>query len=110
MERVNEARRNECAPRGPAGLCSHSAVSKHILVVDDEADIREVLHYALKKEGFTVTAVAEGQAEISAAVVPVLVGETMHLSPSWYTAPTAPKAIAWYWLFALGPRSASQRP
>jgi two-component system OmpR family response regulator len=41
-------------------------VSKHILVVDDEAHIREVLHYALKKEGFTVTAVAEGRAAIDA--------------------------------------------
>ena len=36
-------------------------MSKHILVVDDEAHIREVLHYALMKEGFTVTAVAEGR-------------------------------------------------
>jgi two-component system OmpR family response regulator len=41
-------------------------VSKHILVVDDEARIREVLHYALKKEGFTVTAVADGRAAIEA--------------------------------------------
>jgi two-component system OmpR family response regulator len=41
-------------------------VSKHILVVDDEARIREVLHYALKKEGFTVTAVADGPAALAA--------------------------------------------
>jgi len=41
-------------------------VSKHILVVDDEARIREVLHYALKKEGFTVTAVADGRAAVEA--------------------------------------------
>jgi two-component system, OmpR family, response regulator len=41
-------------------------VSKHILVVDDEARIREVLHYALKKEGFTVTAVADGRAAMEA--------------------------------------------
>lgn len=41
-------------------------MSKHILVVDDEARIREVLHYALKKEGFTVTAVADGRAAVDA--------------------------------------------
>ena len=41
-------------------------MSKHILVVDDEARIREVLLYALKKEGFTVTAVADGPAAIAA--------------------------------------------
>jgi two-component system, OmpR family, response regulator len=41
-------------------------VSKHILVVDDEAHIREVLHYALKKEGFAVTAVADGRAALDA--------------------------------------------
>jgi two-component system OmpR family response regulator len=42
-------------------------VSKHILVVDDEARIREVLLYALQKEGYTVTAVADGRAAIEAA-------------------------------------------
>ncbi len=41
-------------------------MSKHILVVDDEARIREVLLYALKKEGFTVTALADGPAAIAA--------------------------------------------
>jgi two-component system OmpR family response regulator len=41
-------------------------MSKHILVVDDEARIREVLLYALEKEGFTVTAVADGPAAIAA--------------------------------------------
>ncbi len=41
-------------------------MSKHILVVDDEARIREVLLYALKKEGFAVTAVADGPAAIAA--------------------------------------------
>jgi two-component system OmpR family response regulator len=41
-------------------------MSKHILVVDDEARIREVLLYALKKEGFSVTAVADGPAALSA--------------------------------------------
>jgi two-component system, OmpR family, response regulator len=40
-------------------------VSKHILVVDDEARIREVVHYALKKEGFTVTTVADGPAALA---------------------------------------------
>jgi two-component system OmpR family response regulator len=39
-------------------------VSKHILVVDDEARIREVLQYALKKEGFTVTCVETGPAAL----------------------------------------------
>jgi two-component system OmpR family response regulator len=41
-------------------------VSKHILVVDDEARIREVVHYALKKEGFLVTAVESGPAALAA--------------------------------------------
>jgi two-component system OmpR family response regulator len=41
-------------------------MSKHILVVDDEARIREVLLYALEKEGFTVTAVADGPAALAA--------------------------------------------
>jgi two-component system, OmpR family, response regulator len=44
-------------------------LSKHILVVDDEARIREVVQYALRKEGYVVTAVAGGRAalEITAA-------------------------------------------
>ncbi|WP_437806307.1 response regulator [Sorangium sp. So ce1078] len=42
-------------------------MSKHILVVDDEARIREVLLYALQKEGYTVTAVADGRAALEAA-------------------------------------------
>ena len=41
-------------------------MSKHILVVDDEARIREVLLYALKKEGFQVTAVADGPSAVAA--------------------------------------------
>jgi two-component system OmpR family response regulator len=41
-------------------------LSKHILVVDDEARIREVLLYALQKEGFAATAVADGKAAIAA--------------------------------------------
>jgi two-component system OmpR family response regulator len=41
-------------------------VSKHILVVDDEARIREVLQYALRKEGFEVTALSDGREAIEA--------------------------------------------
>jgi two-component system OmpR family response regulator len=41
-------------------------MSKHILVADDEARIREVVQYALKKEGFTVTSVADGAAALAA--------------------------------------------
>jgi len=41
-------------------------MSKHILIVDDEARIREVLLYALKKEGFEVTALADGPAAVAA--------------------------------------------
>jgi two-component system OmpR family response regulator len=41
-------------------------VSKHILVVDDEARIREVVLYALQKEGFAVQAVADGPAALEA--------------------------------------------
>jgi two-component system OmpR family response regulator len=40
-------------------------MSKHILVVDDEARIREVLLYALQKDGFRATAVADGPAAIA---------------------------------------------
>jgi len=36
-------------------------VSKRILVVDDEARIREVLDYALRKEGYEVVAVTDGR-------------------------------------------------
>lgn len=43
-------------------------MNKHILVVDDEARIREVLQYALEKEGFRVTAVADGKTAIAAAL------------------------------------------
>jgi two-component system OmpR family response regulator len=39
-------------------------VSKHILVVDDEARIREVLQYALRKEGYEVSAVTDGREAI----------------------------------------------
>ncbi len=41
-------------------------MSKRILVVDDEARIREVLDYALKKEGFEVVAVTDGREAIDA--------------------------------------------
>ena len=37
---------------------------KHILVVDDEAHIREVTQYALEREGFRVTAVGDGRAAL----------------------------------------------
>jgi two-component system OmpR family response regulator len=36
-------------------------VNKHILVVDDEARIREVVEYALKREGFRVTCAPGGK-------------------------------------------------
>ncbi|HMY16054.1 MAG TPA: response regulator [Polyangium sp.] len=39
-------------------------MSKRILVVDDEARIREVLDYALKKEGYDVVAVTDGRQAI----------------------------------------------
>ncbi len=39
-------------------------MSKHILVVDDEARIREVVEYALAKEGFRVSLVADGPSAI----------------------------------------------
>jgi len=41
-------------------------VSKRILVVDDEARIREVLDYALRKEGYEVVAVTDGREAIDA--------------------------------------------
>jgi two-component system OmpR family response regulator len=40
-------------------------VSRRILVIDDEAHIREVVHYALSKDGFDVTAVADGESGLA---------------------------------------------
>jgi two-component system OmpR family response regulator len=40
---------------------------KHILVVDDEARIREVVEYALDREGFRVTLAADGQEALAIA-------------------------------------------
>jgi two-component system, OmpR family, response regulator len=42
------------------------SMSKRILVVDDEARIREVLDYALRKEGYEVVAVTDGREAIDA--------------------------------------------
>jgi len=41
-------------------------VSRHILVVDDEARIREVVQYALEREGFRVDAVDDGSKALDA--------------------------------------------
>jgi len=41
--------------------------ARHVLVVDDEAHIREVVEYALTREGFRVSAAADGQAGIDLA-------------------------------------------
>jgi len=38
--------------------------SKHILIVDDEADIVELVSYNLKKEGFTVDSASDGEAAL----------------------------------------------
>ena len=40
--------------------------SAHILVVDDEEMVREVVSRYLEREGFRVTAVADGQAAVRA--------------------------------------------
>jgi two-component system, OmpR family, response regulator len=40
---------------------------KHVLVVDDEAHIREVVEYALQREGFRVTLAADGRAALEAS-------------------------------------------
>jgi two-component system OmpR family response regulator len=41
-------------------------VSKHILIVDDEARIRDVVSYALQKEGYRITAANDGRAALEA--------------------------------------------
>ena len=41
--------------------------NEHVLVVDDEPDILELLHYNLEKEGFAVTCVASGEDALAAA-------------------------------------------
>jgi two-component system OmpR family response regulator len=48
---------------------------KHVLVVDDEAHIREVVEYALRREGFQVTVASDGRTaiEISERQAPDLV-------------------------------------
>ena len=42
-------------------------MSAHVLVVDDEARIREVVQYALEREGYRVTAVGDGRAAVETA-------------------------------------------
>jgi len=42
-------------------------LSAHVLVVDDEARIREVVQYALEREGYRVTAVGDGRAAVETA-------------------------------------------
>src|SRR5215471_10609181 len=62
--------------RRPLGLLSRECyirgggprlTARHVLVVDDEAHIREVVEYALTREGFRVSAAADGQAGIDLA-------------------------------------------
>lgn len=43
---------------------SEGLMSRHVLVVDDEARIREVVAYALRREGFVVTEVSDGDAAL----------------------------------------------
>src|SRR3954468_4136435 len=40
--------------------------TKHVLIVDDEKRIREVVEYALQKDGFRVSSVADGLAALGA--------------------------------------------
>ena len=40
---------------------------RHVLIADDEERIREVVQYALEKEGFKVTAVADGNEALDAS-------------------------------------------
>lgn len=42
-------------------------MSRHILVIDDEARIREVVQYALEREGFSVSAEGDGAAALARA-------------------------------------------
>lgn len=42
-------------------------MSAHVLVVDDEARIREVVQYALEREGFRVTSVGDGRTAVETA-------------------------------------------
>ncbi|AKT41561.1 response regulator transcription factor [Chondromyces crocatus] len=41
-------------------------MTKHILIVDDETRIRDVVSYALQKEGYRVTAASDGRAALDA--------------------------------------------
>jgi two-component system OmpR family response regulator len=42
--------------------------AKHVLIVDDEKRIREVVEYALQKNGYRVSSVADGLSALSAAL------------------------------------------
>ena len=52
---------NFCTPDATAGIRSGMATYDHILVVDDDADIRDLLSAYLQKNGYRVTAVADGK-------------------------------------------------
>ena len=45
-----------------------SSVKKKILIVDDEQDIRELLEYYLKKEGYQVYTASNGEEGIAEAL------------------------------------------
>jgi CheY-like chemotaxis protein len=59
-------------------------MQKHILIVDDEAEIREVLNLVLTKEGYRVTAVttAHEAQQVVATDVPHLVISDLQLEDS----------------------------
>ena len=41
-------------------------LAKHVLIVDDEKRIREVVEYALQKDGFRVSSAADGLLALAA--------------------------------------------
>jgi two-component system OmpR family response regulator len=43
---------------------------KHILVVDDDPHLRDVVVYTLQREGHAVTAAADGRAALTALLAP----------------------------------------
>ena len=59
-----------------------SQTNAHILMVDDEEEIRHVVKVLLESEGFTVTEAASGEEALALFTPVYIVEETKNLDPS----------------------------
>jgi CheY-like chemotaxis protein len=60
-------RSRQCRIDAPSGLSGKNTMTKHILIVDDEPEIREMLGEILKRSGYMVTAVSSQAGALEAA-------------------------------------------